>query len=85
MDCVFFGRTNGYLVVRDPHRKCNIYWSEIQRETLDEYRYARDTLKSLGFNITAVVADGKPGLKPLPPEGNNHSIPNKQTTASGRY
>lgn len=65
MDCVFFGRTNGYLVVRDPHRKCNIYWSEIQRETLDEYRSARDTLKSLGFDITAVVADGKPGLKPV--------------------
>jgi len=95
MDCVFFSRTNGYLVVRDPHRKCNIYWSEIQRETLDEYRPARDTLKSLGFDITAVGADGKPGLKPvfedthtnvpLSPEGNNHPIPNKQTTASGRY
>ena len=65
LDCVFFGRTNGYLVVRDHHRKCNIYWSEIQRETLDEYRYARVTLESLGFDITAVVADGKPGLKPL--------------------
>jgi hypothetical protein len=65
MDCVFFGRKNGYLVVRDPHRKCNIYWSEIQSETLDEYRYARDTLESMGFNIAAVVADGKPGLKPL--------------------
>ena len=63
MDCVFFGRANGYLVVRDPHRKCNIYWSEIHRETLDEYRCARDILKSLGFDITAVVADGKPGLK----------------------
>jgi len=65
MDCVFFGRTNGYLVVRDPHRKCNIYWIEIQHETLDEYRNARDKLESLGFKITAVVADGKPGLKPL--------------------
>ena len=38
MDCVFFGRTRGYLVVRDPHRKENVYWSEIKRETLDEYR-----------------------------------------------
>ncbi len=65
MDCVFFGRTNGYLVVRDPHRKENVYWSEIERETLNEYMCARDTLESLGFIILAVVADGKPGLKPL--------------------
>jgi len=65
MDCVFFGRTRGYLVVRDPHRRENVYWSEINRETLDEYRFARDTLESLGFVIQAVVADGKPGLKHL--------------------
>jgi len=51
--------------VRDPHRKENVYWSEIERETLDEYRCARDTLESMGFVIQAVVADGKPGLKPL--------------------
>lgn len=65
MDCVFFGRTRGYLVVRDPHQKENVYWSEIERETVDEYQCARDTLESLGFVIRAVVADGKPGLKPL--------------------
>ena len=65
MDCVFFGRTSGYLVVRDPHRKENVYWSEIERETLDEYRCARDTLESLGFVIKAVVTDGKPGVRPL--------------------
>ncbi len=65
MDCVFFGRISGYLVVRDPHRKENVYWSETKRETLDEYMCARDTLESQGFVIQAVVADGKPGLKPL--------------------
>ncbi len=65
MDCVFFGRAKGYLVVRDPHSKENVYWSEIERETLDEYRCARDTLESLGFVMLAVVADGKPGLRPL--------------------
>ena len=65
MDCTFFGRTNGYLVVRDPHRKENVYWSEVVRETLDEYMFARDTLESLGFVIKALVADGKPGLKHL--------------------
>ncbi len=65
MDCTFFGRTFGYLVVRDPHRKENVYWLEIERETLDEYMCARDTLESLGFVIMAVVADGRPGLKHL--------------------
>jgi len=65
MDCVFFGRSIGYLVVRDPHRKHNVYWSKIASETLDEYRVARDTLESLGFAINAAVTDGKPGLKRL--------------------
>lgn len=65
MDCVFFGRTSGYLVVRDPHRRANVYWSEVGNETLAEYQCARDTLEGLGFVIQAVVADGKPGLKRL--------------------
>lgn len=52
-------------MVRDPHRRQNVYWSEIESETLYEYQCARDTLESLGFVITAIVADGKPGLKPL--------------------
>lgn len=65
MDCVFFGRSSGYLVVRDPNKKRNVYLSKINRETLDEYRIARDTLESLGFVIIAVVTDGKPGMKRL--------------------
>ena len=65
MDCVFFGRSNGYLVVRDPNKKRNVYLAKINRETLDEYRTARDTLESQGFVIKAVVSDGKPGMKRL--------------------
>lgn len=65
MDCVFFGRASGWLVVRDPNRKINVYWSEIERETMAEYQCARDTLEAVGFTLLAVVADGKPGLKPL--------------------
>ena len=63
MDCTFFGRTRGYLVVQDYHRKENVYWSEIERESSDEYQCARDTLESQGFVIQAVVADGKRGIK----------------------
>lgn len=65
MDCVFFGRKRGYMVVRDPHRKVNIYWSEITRESVQEYKCARDTLEFLGYEIEAVVVDGKRGLKRL--------------------
>lgn len=65
VDCVFFGRTLGYLVVRDPNGKENVNWSEIASETLREHRYARDTLEAQGFVIKAIVADGKPGLKPI--------------------
>ena len=63
MDCTFFGRARGYLVVQDYHRKENVYWSEIERESRDEYQCARDTLESQGFVIQAVVADGKRGIK----------------------
>jgi len=65
MDCVFFGRVSGYLVVFDPVRKINVYWSEIKSETLAEYRCVRATLESLGFEIQAIVTDGKPGPRPL--------------------
>ena len=65
MDCVFFGRTRGYLVVRDQHRKVNVYWLAIKRETVEEYQCAKDTLEALGFTLKAVVSDGKPGLKRL--------------------
>lgn len=62
MDCVFFGRTKGYMVVRDPHKKQNVYCSEIERESLAEYVCATDTLVFLGYEILAVVVDGKRGL-----------------------
>jgi len=50
------------MVVRDPHRRENVYWSGIERESLAEYICATDTLESLGFSIQAVVVDGKRGL-----------------------
>lgn len=63
IDCVFFGRTSGFLVVRDPHRRMNMYCVEITTETMAEYQYARNTLEAQGFTLRAVVADGKPGIK----------------------
>jgi len=48
--------------VRDPHCRHNVYWSEIVRESLAEYVCATDTLESMGYEIKAVVVDGKRGL-----------------------
>lgn len=70
IDCVFFGRTSGFLVVRDPHRHRNVYWMKITSETIAEYQYARDTLEAQGFALRAVVADGKPGIR-----GVFHNLP----------
>lgn len=63
IDCVFFGRTSGFLVVRDPHRRINVFWMKITSETIAEYQYARDTLEAQGFTLSAVVSDGRPGIR----------------------
>jgi len=65
IDCVFFKRSSGYLVVRDPHNGSNVYWSEIESETIKEYQCARDTLEGQGFSLKAVVIDGRPGVRKL--------------------
>ena len=65
MDCVFFRRSSGYLVVRDANNSSNVYWNEIQSETIDEYQCARDTLEGQGFSLMAIVIDGRPGVRKL--------------------
>ena len=65
MDCVFFRSSSGYLVVRDAHNSSNVYWSEIESETINEYQCARDTLESQGFSLMAIVIDGRPGVRKL--------------------
>jgi len=62
---VFFNRSSGYLVVRDVHNSSNVYWSEIESETIYEYQRARETLEGQGFSLKAVVIDGRPGVRKL--------------------
>lgn len=62
-DTTFFGRSYGVLVIRCPHLKRNLYWREVQAETPQEYRQARETLQAQGYQITAVVLDGKRGIR----------------------
>lgn len=62
-DTTFFGRSYGLLVVRNPHLKRNLYWREVKAETPQEYRRAREALEAQGYEITAVVIDGKRGVR----------------------
>lgn len=63
IDCTFFGRVYGIIVVRCPILKQNIYWKEITAENKAVYQEARKYLEDAGFNIRAVVLDAKHGNK----------------------
>lgn len=65
LDATFFKRIFGVLVVRVPKLKKNIYWKEIVSETINEYLQARINIENIGFNIKAVVLDGRPGARNL--------------------
>ena len=62
MDVTYFGRRNGVLVVRDPNEKENLHVHEVISETKQEYQKARNDLEDRGYEILAVVLDGKRGI-----------------------
>lgn len=64
-DVTFFGRDYGILVCRSPHRKKNIYWQKVTRETIAEYQTARLALEAQGVVITGVTIDGRRGVRQL--------------------
>jgi len=63
MDCSFFGRGYGIIVVRSPGLRKNLYWKEITTENKAVYQAARKYLEDAGFKIQAVVLDAKRGSK----------------------
>lgn len=63
IDCSFFGRGYGIVLVRCPGLKKNLYWKEITTENKTVYEEARRYLKAAGFDIRAVVIDAKHGIK----------------------
>ena len=62
-DTTFFKRTFGLCVIRSSYLKQNIYWKEIENETINVYQEARITLEKQGFMITGAVLDGRPGVR----------------------
>lgn len=61
-DMTFVKRTFGVAVIRASHLKKNIVWKDSLTENADIYHELRWQAEKQGFEITAAVIDGKPGL-----------------------
>lgn len=61
----FYKRTFGVCVLRSPRLKKNLVWKAAERETANVYHECRWNLEQKGFEVTAAVIDGKPGLIPV--------------------
>jgi len=62
-DATFFSRSYGVLIFREPNLKFNLIWKEIYQETPGQYEQLKLELEQLGFDIKAVVLDGKRGVR----------------------
>lgn len=62
-DATFFSWAEGLLIFREPNLKQNLIWKEIHTETSGQYQQLRLELESQGFDIGAVVLDGRPGVR----------------------
>lgn len=69
-DVTFWGRHYGVCVFRSPTPRRNLWWQEVALETPAIYATGLATLRSQGWDIQAVVIDGKRGVdkvfEPLP-------------------
>jgi len=61
-DMTFSKRTFGVCVFRAVHLRKNLYWTVASRETAGIYDECRRRIEELGFEISGVVVDGKPGI-----------------------
>lgn len=61
-DTTFWGRSYGVTVFRSWNLKRNIWWSEVESEKQEHYRYGRKILEEKGWRFTAAVVDGRRGL-----------------------
>jgi len=62
-DVTFFKRGYGVLVFRSEKYQGNIYWKEVNNESSLQYLEARKAIECLGFEIKAMVLDGKRGVR----------------------
>lgn len=51
------------MVFRSDKLKRNIFWKEIDYERVESYLRARRKIEGEGFTISAIVTDGRPGVR----------------------
>jgi len=64
-DITWFRKLFKVCAVRSAHLKKNILWFETPDEKIERYRYARLRLEEAGFEILAVVIDGRRGVRDI--------------------
>lgn len=64
-DITWFRKLFKICVIRSAHLKKNILWFETPDEKIERYRYARIKTEKLGFEICAVVIDGRRGVRDI--------------------
>jgi hypothetical protein len=62
-DTTFFSHANGLIAFREPNLKKNVWWSLVASERAESYLHGKKHLEHNGFNITAVVLDGRSGIR----------------------
>lgn len=62
-DTTFFSRSNGLTVFRAPHLKKNVWWQAVVHERAEVYLKGKNHLEQNGFVISAVVLDGRKGIR----------------------
>lgn len=63
MDATFFGRGYGILMARSKQKV--LHWQEIQSESNSEYSQCMNELEYRGYRFTAIVVDGRQGVRQL--------------------
>ncbi len=64
-DATFYGKRKdklGTLVFKDNESKEILIWKHIENEVVQDYKYLKEELFALGYNIQSAVLDGKRGL-----------------------
>jgi len=62
-DTTFFSRTRGLTAFRDTRLKKVVWWKEVIAEKADIYQSGKGHLEKNGFQIKAVVLDGRAGIR----------------------
>jgi len=62
MDTAYFSRGSGLMVWRDERRKKNLHRIYVRYETVVAYKAGIELLKEQGWEILAIVCDGRRGL-----------------------